>query len=78
MADVIAMYEIVADVITTEADVIAFYLWCWLMLLPIYIMWWQVLLPSGRCYSHCRVGDGTLADVFATGLMLLPWVIVLF
>ena len=24
MADVIAMYEIVADVITTEADVIAF------------------------------------------------------
>ena len=25
MADVIAMYEIVADVITTEADVIAFF-----------------------------------------------------
>ena len=35
MTDVIAMYEIVADVITTEADVIAYYLWCWLMLLPI-------------------------------------------
>ena len=43
------------------------------MLLPIYIMWWQVLLPIGRCYSHCRVGDGTVADVIATGLMLLPW-----
>ena len=37
-----------------------------------------MLLPSGRCYSHCRVGDGTVTDVFATGLMLLPWVTVLF
>ena len=41
-------------------------------------MWWQVLLPSGRCYSHYRVGDGTVADNIATGLMLLPWVTVLF
>ena len=41
-------------------------------------MRWQVLLPSGRCYSHCRVGDGTVADVIATGLMLLPRVTVLF
>ena len=58
----------VVDVITTEADVIACYIlfYYWLMLLPIYmtyviatffgIMWWQVLLPSGRWNSHCRVG----------------------
>ena len=73
MADVIAMSKIVADVITTEADVIAFLIygvgWCYCQS---YVMWWQVLLPSGRCYSHCRVGDGTVADVIATGLMLLP------
>ena len=41
-------------------------------------MWWQVLLPSGKCYSNCRVGDGTVADVIVTGLMLFPWVTVLF
>ena len=36
MADVIAMSEIVAAVITTEADVIAFlFFGVWLMLLPI-------------------------------------------
>ena len=45
MADVIAMYVFVVDVITTEADVIAFLLfWCW----QCYVMWWQMLLPSGR------------------------------
>ena len=41
-------------------------------------MWWQMLLPSGRCYSHYRVGDGTVADVITTGQMLLAWVNVYF
>ena len=41
MADVIAMY-VVVDVKTTEADVIAYYiLFYWLMLLPILL--WQML-----------------------------------
>ena len=38
-----------------------------------YVMWWQMLLPSGRCYGHCRVGDDTVADVITTGQMVLPW-----
>ena len=31
------------------------------------VMWWQMLLPSGRCYGHYRVDDGTVADVITTG-----------
>ena len=41
------------------------------------VMWWQMLLPSGRCCGHCRVGDGSVADVITTGKMLLPWVNIL-
>ena len=41
------------------------------------VMWWQMLLPSGRCYGHYRVGDGTVADVISTGQMVLPWVNIL-
>ena len=75
---------IVVDVITTKADGIACYiiLFYWLMLLPIsgrcyghfYVMWWQMLLPSGRWNGHCRVGDGFVAYVITTGQMVLPWV----
>ena len=41
------------------------------------VMWWQMLLPSGRCYGHSRVGDGTVADVITPGQMVLPWVSIL-
>ena len=63
-------YMSVADVITTEADVIACYIlfyfiigWCYCqyvadVIATFGVMWWQMLLPSGRCYGHCRVGDG--------------------
>ena len=37
-----------------------------------------MLLPSGRCCGHCRVGDGTVADVITTGQMVLPWVNIYF
>ena len=70
-------YMSVADVITTEADVIACYIlfyfiigWCYSqyvadVIATFGVMWWQMLLPGGRCYGHCRVGDGWW-------LMLLP------
>ena len=87
LADVIAIYMIVVDVITTKADVIAFCIiygvgWCycqWVadLIATFSVMWWQMLLPSGRCYGHCRVGDGTVADVITTGQMVLPWVSIL-
>ena len=74
----------VVDVITTEADVIACYIlfYYWLMLLPICgrcyshfgVMWWQMLLPSGRWNSHCRVDGGLVVDVITTRQMVLPWV----
>ena len=55
MADVIAMY-MVADVKTTEADVIAHYiLFYWLMLLPIF---------CGRCYNHI-LQHKKMADIIA-------------
>ena len=88
MADVIANMS-VADVITTEADVIASYIYFilfyyWLMLLPMCgrwyshfgVMWWLMLLPSGRWNGHCRVGDIMLADVIANWQMVLPRVII--
>ena len=41
LADVIAMYMVI-DVKTTEADVIAYYIsFYWLMILPVYL--WQML-----------------------------------
>ena len=39
-----------------------------------YVMWWQMLLPSGRWNGHCRVGDGLVADVITIRQMVLPWV----
>ena len=39
-----------------------------------YVVWWQMLLPSGRWNGHCRVGDGLVADVITTRQMVLPWV----
>ena len=54
--------------------------WCycpffWLMLLPMCgrwyshfgVMWWLMLLPSGRWNGHCRLGGNMLADVIAKG-----------
>ena len=57
----------VVDVITTEADVIACYILFYLLADVIanicgrcyshfFLMWWQMLLPSGRWNNHCRVG----------------------
>ena len=56
----------------------------WLMLLPMCgrwyshfcVMWWLMLLPSGRWNGHCRVGGIKLADVIANWQMLLPRVII--
>ena len=85
LADVIAIYMIVVDVITTKADVIAYCIilfygvgWCYCQLVAdvmatFYVMWWQMLLPSGRCYGYCGVGDGSVADVITTGEKALPW-----
>ena len=36
------------------------------------VMWWLVLLPSGRWNNHCRVGGIWLADVITNWQMLLP------
>ena len=36
------------------------------------VMWWLVLLPSGRWNNHCRVGGIRLADVITNWQMLLP------
>ena len=74
MADVIAIMS-VADVITTRADVIASLFCYWLMLMPMCgrwyshfcVMWWLMLLPSGRWNGHYRVGGIRLADVIAKG-----------
>ena len=55
MADVIAMYMLV-DVKTTEADVIAYYiLFYWLMLCQYF---------CGRCYNHI-LQHKKMADVIA-------------
>ena len=35
------------------------------------VMWWLMLLPSGRWNGHCRVGGIMLADVIANWQMLL-------
>ena len=55
-------YMSVVDVITTEADVIVCYILFYLLLADVIatfgVMWWQMLLPSGRWNSHCRVGGG--------------------
>ena len=79
LANVIAKYMTVADVITTKADVIAFVLFMVLadVIANFIVMWWQMLLPSGKCYGHYRVGDGTVADVITTGQIVLPWVNIL-
>ena len=59
MADVIAMYMVV-DVKTTEADVIAYYiLFYWLLLLPIFL--WADVITT--CYSIRRLL--LMADVIA-------------
>ena len=57
--------------------------WCYCQLVTdvmatFYVMWWQMLLPSGRWYGHYRVGDGSVADVITTGQMVLPGVNILF
>ena len=38
------------------------------------VMWWQMLLPSGRWNGHCRVGGSLVVDVITTRQMVLPWV----
>ena len=67
MADVIAMYMVVG-VKTTETDVITYYVLFSMadiianvfvadVITTCYsIRRWQMLLPSGRWNSHCRVG----------------------
>ena len=86
MAGVIANMS-VADVITTGADVNASYVYfillladvianVWQMVWPLCVMWWLMLLPSGRWNGYCRVGGIMLADVIANWQMLLPRVII--
>ena len=50
LADVIAIYMIVADVITTKADVLAY---VWLMLLPIFIIVADVIANKAGVIAYC-------------------------
>ena len=71
-------YMSVVDVITTEADVIAWYilfLFYWLMLLPIFVA--DVIATylaqcGGRCYCQVAGGKATVGWVDIRWLMLLP------